>query len=125
MQALQTGLWSKSGPLATRAQNTWRGHLKNRHGREYPMSDHRGKVRSFGPFELSIGNVLLTNGATIVPLGARVMDLLIVAVEQANEVVGWRTLIERVIRTNFGNSLRLNGRGKTSYPSNKDRGIRI
>ena len=53
------------------------------------------------------------------------MDLIIVAVEQANEVVGWRTLIERVIRTNFGNPLRLNGRGKTSYPSNKDRGIRI
>jgi DNA-binding winged helix-turn-helix (wHTH) protein len=88
------------------------------------MSDHRGKVRSFGPFELSIGNVLLTNDAKIVPLGARAMDLLIVAVEQANEVVGWRTLIERVIRTNLGNSLRLNGRGKTSYPSNKDRGIR-
>jgi DNA-binding winged helix-turn-helix (wHTH) protein len=88
------------------------------------MSDHRGKVRSFGPFELSIGNVLLTNGAKIVPLGARAMDLLIVAVEQANEVVGWRTLIERVIRTNFGNPLRLKGRGKTSYPSNKNRGIR-
>jgi len=29
MQALQTGLWSKSGPLATRARNPWRGHLKN------------------------------------------------------------------------------------------------
>jgi DNA-binding winged helix-turn-helix (wHTH) protein len=96
MQALQTGLWSKSGPLATRARNPWRGHLKNRHGREYPMSDQRGKVLSFGPFELSIGNMLLANGAKIVPLGARAMDLLIVLVEQANKVVDRRTLIERV-----------------------------
>src|SRR6266581_3341033 len=96
MQALQTGLWSKSGQLATGARNPWRGHLKNRHGREYPMSDQRGKVLSFGPFELSIGKRLLTNGATVVPLGARAMDLLIVLVEQGNKVVGRRTLIERV-----------------------------
>src|ERR1700758_4036231 len=30
------------------------------------MSDQRGKVLSFGPFELSIGNRLLTNGAKVV-----------------------------------------------------------
>ena len=60
------------------------------------MSDQRGKVLSFGPFELSIGKRLLTNGATVVPLGARAMDLLIVLVEQGNKVVGRRTLIERV-----------------------------
>ena len=60
------------------------------------MSDRHGKVLSFGPFELSIGNRLLTNGAKVVPLGARAMDLLIVLVEQANKVVGRRTLIERV-----------------------------
>ncbi|HWX29119.1 MAG TPA: winged helix-turn-helix domain-containing protein [Steroidobacteraceae bacterium] len=60
------------------------------------MSDQRRKVLSFGPFELSIGNRLLTNGAKVVPLGARAMDLLIVLVEQANQVVGRRTLIERV-----------------------------
>ena len=60
------------------------------------MSDQRGKVLSFGPFELSIGNRLLTNGIKVVPLGARAMDLLIVLVEQANKVVGRRTLIERV-----------------------------
>jgi predicted ATPase/DNA-binding winged helix-turn-helix (wHTH) protein len=60
------------------------------------MSDQRGKVLSFGPFELSIGNRLLTNGARVVPLGARAMDLLIVLLEQANKVVGRRTLIERV-----------------------------
>src|SRR3984893_17409476 len=60
------------------------------------MSDQRSKLLSFGPFELSIGNRLLTNGAKVVPLGARAMDLLIVLVEQANKVVGGRTLIERV-----------------------------
>jgi predicted ATPase/DNA-binding winged helix-turn-helix (wHTH) protein len=60
------------------------------------MSDQPGKVLSFGPFELSIGRRLLTNGAKVVPLGGRAMDLLIVLVEQANQVVGRRTLIERV-----------------------------
>ena len=60
------------------------------------MSDQHGNVLSFGPFELSIGSRLLTNGATVVPLGARAMDLLIVLVEHANKVVGRRTLIERV-----------------------------
>jgi predicted ATPase/DNA-binding winged helix-turn-helix (wHTH) protein len=60
------------------------------------MSDQRGKVLSFGPFELLIGSRLLTNGTKVVPLGARAMDLLIVLVEQANKVVGRRTLIERV-----------------------------
>jgi predicted ATPase/DNA-binding winged helix-turn-helix (wHTH) protein len=60
------------------------------------MSDQRGKVLSFGPFELSIGSRLLTNGAKVVPLGGRAMDILIVLLEQANKVVGRRTLIERV-----------------------------
>jgi predicted ATPase/DNA-binding winged helix-turn-helix (wHTH) protein len=60
------------------------------------MSDHRADVLSFGPFELSIGKRLLTNGGKVVPLGARALDLLIVLVEQANKVVGKRTLIERV-----------------------------
>src|SRR6201997_1376569 len=96
MQALQAGLWPKSGQLATRARISRRGHPKDRHGREYPMSDQRGKVLSFGPFELSIGNRLLTHGAKVVPLGARAMDLLIVLAGQANKVVGRRTLIERV-----------------------------
>src|SRR6201996_3047401 len=60
------------------------------------MSDQRRQVLSFGPFELSIGNRLLTNGAKVVSLGARAMDLLIVLAEQAKRVVGKRTLIERV-----------------------------
>jgi DNA-binding winged helix-turn-helix (wHTH) protein len=42
---------------------------------------------SFGPYELSIGNRLLTNGTKVVPLGARAMDLLVVLVERANQVV--------------------------------------
>src|SRR5436305_11808288 len=96
MQALQTGLWSKSGQLATGARRCWRGQLKNRLGRKYPMSDQRDKVLSFGPFELSVAGRILTNGANVVPLGARAMDLLIVLAEQANKVVGRRTLIERV-----------------------------
>src|SRR3979490_2513613 len=60
------------------------------------MSDQRGKVLSFGPFELSMGNRLLTNGAKVVPLGARAMDLLIVLMEQANKVARRRPLSERV-----------------------------
>ena len=60
------------------------------------MSDPRGTVLSFGPFELSTETRLLTNGAKVVPLGGRAMDLLIVLVEQATKVVGRRTLIERV-----------------------------
>ena len=60
------------------------------------MSDQNRKVLSFGPFELSIGNRLLTNGTKVVPLGARAMDILIALVEQANQVVSRRTLIERV-----------------------------
>ncbi|MEH2493332.1 ATP-binding protein [Bradyrhizobium sp. AZCC 2230] len=60
------------------------------------MSGRQGTVFSFGPFELSIANRLLTKDAKVVPLGARAMDLLIVLVDQATKVVGRRTLIERV-----------------------------
>ena len=63
---------------------------------KHPMNGQNRKVLSFGPFELSIGNRLLTNGTKVVPLGARAMDILIVLVEQASKVVGRRTLIERV-----------------------------
>jgi predicted ATPase/DNA-binding winged helix-turn-helix (wHTH) protein len=60
------------------------------------MADRNRNVLSFGPFELSIGNRLLTNGTKVVTLGARAMDLLVVLVEQANQVVSQRALIERV-----------------------------
>jgi predicted ATPase/DNA-binding winged helix-turn-helix (wHTH) protein len=60
------------------------------------MSDQRGEVLSFGPFELSIKSRRLTNGAKTVPLTARAMDLLLILVEQANQVVGTRTLIDSV-----------------------------
>jgi DNA-binding winged helix-turn-helix (wHTH) protein len=51
------------------------------------MTDQNRKVLSFGPFELSIGNRLLTNGTKVVPLGARAMDVLMVLVEHADKVV--------------------------------------
>ena len=38
------------------------------------MSGENRKILSFGPFELSIYNRLLTNGTKVVPLGARAMD---------------------------------------------------
>src|SRR3954451_18010695 len=60
------------------------------------MSGQIWKILSFGPFELSIGNRLLTCGTKVVPLGARAMDILIVLVKQAEKVVSRRTLIERV-----------------------------
>src|ERR1700741_4212903 len=62
------------------------------------MSDQRGKVLCFGPFELSIGNRLLTNGAKVVPLGGRAMDILIILAEQANREVVKRTLTEGVCK---------------------------
>jgi predicted ATPase/DNA-binding winged helix-turn-helix (wHTH) protein len=60
------------------------------------MGDENRKVLSFGPFELSIGSRLLTDGANTVPLGARATDILISLVEQPGTVVGKRELIERV-----------------------------
>lgn len=60
------------------------------------MSAQSGKVLSFGPFELSISNRLLTNGSNVVPLGARAMDTLIALAEQPGEVLSRRNLIERV-----------------------------
>ena len=60
------------------------------------MNGQGGQILSFGPFELSIGSRLLTNGTTVVSLGTRAMDLLIVLVEQPNKIVSRRTLIERV-----------------------------
>ncbi len=59
------------------------------------MSGQNENLLKFGPFELSIGGRLLTIGTKIVPLGARAMDLLIALVEQPNQVVSKRTLIER------------------------------
>jgi predicted ATPase/DNA-binding winged helix-turn-helix (wHTH) protein len=63
---------------------------------KHPMSGENRKILSFGPFELSIGNRLLTNGTKAVPLGGRAMDILIALAERANTVVSRRDLIERV-----------------------------
>lgn len=60
------------------------------------MNSQSGNLLSFGPYELSVRNRLLTQGTRLVPLGARAMDLLIALVEQSNKVVSRRTLIERL-----------------------------
>ena len=60
------------------------------------MSGENRKLLSFGPFELSIGNRLLTNGTKAVPLGTRAMDILIVSGRTGKPVVSQRHLIERV-----------------------------
>jgi DNA-binding winged helix-turn-helix (wHTH) protein len=59
------------------------------------MSDQHGKVLSLGPFKLSIGSRLLTNGATIVPLGARHGSPDVLWSTQTKSSAG-KTLIERV-----------------------------
>jgi DNA-binding winged helix-turn-helix (wHTH) protein len=51
---------------------------------------------SFGPFNLLVGERLLTKGGTPVELGARALDLLIVLVSTPNEVVSKRDLMARV-----------------------------
>jgi len=81
-------------------------------------SDQHGKVVSFAPFELSIENRLLTNAAKVVPLGARAMDRLIVLAEQANKVVGRRTLIERVWQKRGAAALPSGGGGDELYRLN-------
>jgi predicted ATPase/DNA-binding winged helix-turn-helix (wHTH) protein len=51
---------------------------------------------SFGPFRLAPTERLLEKAGLAVPLGGRALDILIVLVEHAGEVVGKRELIERV-----------------------------
>ena len=47
----------------------------------------RRDVVSFGPFRLSIARRLLERNDTPVPLRSRALDLLLVLIERANEVV--------------------------------------
>jgi predicted ATPase/DNA-binding winged helix-turn-helix (wHTH) protein len=51
---------------------------------------------SFGPFRLAPAERRLEKAGVAVPLGGRALDILIVLVNQAGEVVGKRELIERV-----------------------------
>jgi len=51
---------------------------------------------SFGPFRLAPTERLLEKAGVAVPLGGRALDILLVLVERAGEVVSKRALIERV-----------------------------
>src|SRR5262245_35453209 len=51
---------------------------------------------SFGPFNLLVGERLLTKGGAPVELGARALDILIVLVSTPNEVVSKKELMARV-----------------------------
>ena len=51
---------------------------------------------SFGPFRLAPMERLLERAGKAVPLGGRALDILIVLLEHAGEVVSKRDLIERV-----------------------------
>jgi DNA-binding winged helix-turn-helix (wHTH) protein len=77
------------------------------------VADRNSSPLSFGPYELSIGNRLLTNGTRVVPLGARAMDLLVVLVERANQVVSQRTLARNTIKA--GIRLSQAQRASTTY----------
>jgi predicted ATPase/DNA-binding winged helix-turn-helix (wHTH) protein len=56
----------------------------------------RGACTEFGPFRLFPAERLLLKGDTPVPIGARELDILIVLVERAGEVVPKRELFARV-----------------------------
>src|ERR1700731_3709423 len=62
------------------------------------MSDHRNlkDVVSFGPFSLFAAGRLLKKGGEPVPLGGRVLDVLIALAERAGEVVPRKELISTV-----------------------------
>ena len=51
---------------------------------------------SFGPFKLSMAQRLLERDGTPIPLGGRALDILIVLVEHANEIVTKDELLKRV-----------------------------
>src|SRR5580693_5205314 len=57
---------------------------------------HAAEVISFGPFRLSPAQRLLEKSGTPLRLGARALEILIVLVERAGEVVSKKTLLARV-----------------------------
>jgi predicted ATPase/DNA-binding winged helix-turn-helix (wHTH) protein len=62
------------------------------------MNGAEGGIASFGPFQLSSAKRALLRNDEPVPLGDRALDILIVLVERAGEVVTQRELISRVWR---------------------------
>jgi predicted ATPase/DNA-binding winged helix-turn-helix (wHTH) protein len=55
-----------------------------------------GKIASFGPFRLHATERLLEKNGTPLKIGSRALDILIMLLERAPEVVGKRDLIQRV-----------------------------
>ena len=51
---------------------------------------------SFGPFNLAVGERLLTRGGVPIGLGARALDILVVLISAPNEVVSKKDLMARV-----------------------------
>ena len=56
----------------------------------------RGKIASFGPFRLYVTERLLERNGTALKIGSRALDILIMLLEHAPEVVSKRDLIQRV-----------------------------
>jgi predicted ATPase/DNA-binding winged helix-turn-helix (wHTH) protein len=56
----------------------------------------RGKIASFGPFRLHVTERLLERNGTALKIGSRALDILIMLLEHAPEVVSKRDLIQRV-----------------------------
>jgi predicted ATPase len=59
-------------------------------------SAFRGTIASFGPFRLYATERVLEKNATALKIGSRALDILIMLLEHAPEVVGKRDLIRRV-----------------------------
>ena len=55
-----------------------------------------GKIASFGPFRLHVTERLLEKNGTTLKIGSRALDILLMLLEHAPEVVGKRRLIRRV-----------------------------
>lgn len=53
-------------------------------------------IASFGPFRLSVSERLLARGGEPVAIGGRALDILIVLVEHAGEVLSSKELLKRV-----------------------------
>lgn len=56
----------------------------------------RGRIASFGPFRLHATERLLEKNGTALKIGSRALDILIILLEHAPEVVSKRDLIQRV-----------------------------
>ena len=75
------------------------GSLRRQEGHDIPAvrpSALRGQIASFGPFQLYATERVLKKNGTALPVGSRALDILIMLLEHAPEVVSKRDLIRRV-----------------------------